>query len=53
MSFVSDHAEVLYDLDHLHRKSAEDLGMTLVRCESLNDHPLLIQAMADLVREVL
>lgn len=53
VSFVSDHAEVLYDLDHLHRKAAEDLGMTLVRCESLNDHPLLIQAMADLVREVL
>jgi len=53
VSFVSDHAEVLYDLDHLHRRSAQGLGMTLTRCESLNDHPLLIGALADVVREVL
>jgi protoporphyrin/coproporphyrin ferrochelatase len=53
IGFVSDHAEVLYDLDHLHRESAEKLGMTLVRCESLNDHPLLIRALAEVVRGVL
>jgi protoporphyrin/coproporphyrin ferrochelatase len=53
VSFISDHAEVLYDLDHLHRRSAEALGMVLTRCESLNDHPLLIEALADVVREVL
>jgi protoporphyrin/coproporphyrin ferrochelatase len=53
ISFICDHAEVLYDLDHLHRSSAEGLGITLTRCESLNDHPLLIEAMADAVREVL
>jgi len=51
VSFLCDHAEVLYDLDHLHRKSAKDLGMTLTRCESLNDHPLLIQALAAAVSE--
>jgi ferrochelatase len=53
IGFVSDHAEVLYDLDHLHRASAEKLGMKLVRCESLNDHPLLIEALAEVVRGVL
>jgi len=53
ISFICDHAEVLYDLDHLHRKSAESLGMTLTRCESLNDHPLLIRALAAVVREAL
>jgi protoporphyrin/coproporphyrin ferrochelatase len=53
VSFISDHAEVLYDLDHLHRRSAEALGMVFTRCESLNDHPLLIGALADVVREVL
>ena len=53
VSFISDHAEVLYDLDHLHRRSAEALGMVLTRCESLNDHPLLIGALSDVVREVL
>lgn len=53
VSFVSDHAEVLYDLDHLHRRSAEALGIRLVRCESLNDHPRLIEALADVVRRFL
>ena len=53
VSFISDHAEVLYDLDHLHRGSAQKLGMTLVRCESLNAHPLLIQALAEVVRGAL
>jgi protoporphyrin/coproporphyrin ferrochelatase len=53
VSFISDHAEVLYDLDHLHRRTAERLGMVFTRCESLNDHPLLIGALADVVREVL
>jgi ferrochelatase len=53
VSFISDHAEVLYDLDHLHRRSAQALGMSLTRCASLNDHPLLVGALADVVREVL
>lgn len=53
ISFISDHAEVLYDLDHLHRESAGAIGITLTRCESLNEHPLLIQALADAVREAL
>jgi protoporphyrin/coproporphyrin ferrochelatase len=49
---VSDHAEVLYDLDHLHRGTAREMGIQFERCESLNEHPLLIQALADAVREV-
>ncbi|HEU5180682.1 MAG TPA: ferrochelatase [Candidatus Polarisedimenticolia bacterium] len=53
VSFVSDHAEVLYDLDHLHRRSAEALGIRLERCESLNEHPRLIEALADVVRRFL
>lgn len=53
IGFVCDHAEVLYDLDVLHRQNAEKIGVTLTRCESLNDHPLLIEALAAAVREVL
>jgi len=53
VSFISDHAEVLYDLDHLHRRFAKTQDMALTRCESLNDHPLLIEALADVVREAL
>jgi protoheme ferro-lyase len=50
---VCDHAEILYDIDHLHRGNAEKKGIALSRCEMLNDHPLLIEALAAVVRETL
>jgi ferrochelatase len=53
IGFTCDHAEILYDLDHLHRKTAERLGIAWSRCRSLNDHPKLIQALAAAVREKL
>lgn len=45
VGFVSDHVEVLYDLDILHRKQAEDVGLTWDRLPMPNDHPLLIDAL--------
>jgi ferrochelatase len=50
VGFVADHLEVLYDLDVEARALAEGLGMRFVRAGSLNDHPLLIDALADLVQ---
>ncbi len=52
VGFITDHLEVLYDLDVEARALAEELGMRLVRAESLNDHPGLIAALADLVHTV-
>lgn len=49
ISFVSDHVETLYEISMLYRKQAEDLGMRLLPCESLNCHPLFIQGLRDLV----
>jgi protoporphyrin/coproporphyrin ferrochelatase len=49
VGFITDHLEVLYDLDIEARGLAEQLGMRLIRAESLNDHPLLIEALADLM----
>jgi ferrochelatase len=46
VGFVSDHVEVLYDLDILHRQQAEDVGLTWDRLPMPNDHPLLIDALA-------
>ena len=48
--FTSDHLEVLYDLDIEARDLATSLGMRFVRAGSLNDHPLLIEALADLIQ---
>jgi protoporphyrin/coproporphyrin ferrochelatase len=52
VGFISDHVEVLYDLDILHRKQAEKLGLEWERLPMPNDHPLLIQALANAVKGI-
>jgi ferrochelatase len=51
IGFVSDHVEILYDVDILFRRIARDGGIALRRPESLNDSPAYIAALADVVRE--
>lgn len=51
IGFVADHLEVLYDIDVECRERAEGLGLHLERTESLNDDPLLVQALAEIVKE--
>ncbi len=53
VGFVSDHLEILWDLDVEARKRAEELGLELERIESLNDDPAFVQALATLVRKAL
>jgi protoporphyrin/coproporphyrin ferrochelatase len=48
VGFLSDHVEVLYDIDIAFKQHAEKEGMRLWRAESLNDSPLLIEALVDL-----
>jgi ferrochelatase len=50
IGFVSDHLEILWDLDVEARRRAEELGMTFERMPSLNDDPAFIRALAVLVR---
>jgi ferrochelatase len=49
IGFVCDHVEVLYDVDIVYRALAERLGVQLERTASLNDDPLLVAAVADIV----
>ena len=51
IGFVCDHVEVLYDLDILHRGQAERLGLSWERLPMPNADPLLIQALASVVRK--
>jgi protoporphyrin/coproporphyrin ferrochelatase len=53
VGFVSDHLEILWDLDVEARERAAALGMELDRIESLNDDPAFIRGLAALVRQVL
>ena len=50
VGFVSDHLEILWDLDIEAREQAAELGMELGRIESMNDDPAFIRALAELVR---
>ncbi|MCG2709854.1 MAG: ferrochelatase [Thermodesulfovibrionales bacterium] len=49
ISFVSDHIETLYEIDILYMQMAKDLGINLRRTDSLNTHPLFIEALKDIV----
>lgn len=49
IGFVSDHVEILYDIDIQAQKLAQDLGMRLVRPPALNTDPLFIQALVDTI----
>ena len=50
VGFVSDHLEILWDIDVEARQRADELGIELERIPSLNDDPAFIRALADLVR---
>ena len=50
VGFVSDHVEILFDIDHRAHSIADGLGMRLERPPALNDDPVFIEALTDLVR---
>jgi len=50
VGFVSDHLEVLYDIDLEAKRHADGLGMHLERIEMLNDDPGYMTALAESVR---
>jgi ferrochelatase len=51
VGFVSEHVEILFDIDLKARAIADGLGMRLERPAALNDDPVFIDVLATLVRE--
>ncbi len=51
IGFVSDHIEVLYDIDIQYREKAKSMGMVLKRTPSLNFSDRFIAALATIVEE--
>jgi ferrochelatase len=51
VGFVSDHVELLFDVDRKAAAVAAELGMRLERPPALNDDPAFIAALAELVRK--
>jgi protoporphyrinogen oxidase/ferrochelatase len=50
--FVSDHLEVLYDLDIEAARAASEGGLAFARTRSINDEPAVMAALADRVRRL-
>jgi protoporphyrin/coproporphyrin ferrochelatase len=50
VGFVSDHVEILFDIDVRARAIADEVGIRLERPPALNDDPVFIAALAELVR---
>lgn len=53
VGFVSDHLEVLYDLDIEARQAAASVGLGFARTASLNDDPAFCDVVADVARAAL
>jgi ferrochelatase len=51
IGFVSDHVEVVWDLDHEARETCDALGVQVVRVATPGTHPAFVSAIVDLVEE--
>ena len=51
IGFVSDHMEVLYDLDTEAKQLCERLGITMHRAATVGKHPRFVQMIRELIEE--
>src|SRR5687767_12864567 len=51
IGFVSDHIEVLYDLDHEAQEVAKQLGINMRRARTAGSHPAFVKMVRELVLE--
>jgi len=51
VGFVSDHMEVLYDLDTEARALAEKMGLHMVRAATVGAHPVFVKMIRELILE--
>jgi ferrochelatase len=51
IGFVSDHMEVIYDLDVEARKVSQDIGLTMVRAATAGTQPSFVKMVRELILE--
>jgi len=51
IGFISDHMEVLYDLDEEAQQKASELGLNLVRARTVGTHPRFVRMIRELIEE--
>jgi len=52
IGFLSDHMEVIYDLDTEARAVCEELGVRMVRAGTVGTHPAIIRMIAELIERL-
>ena len=51
IGFLSDHMEVIYDLDTEARAVCDELGVRMVRASTVGTHPAIIRMIAELIEQ--
>ena len=51
IGFLADHMEVVYDLDIEARAVADGLGLSMVRADTVGDHPSYVDMIVELIAE--
>jgi ferrochelatase len=51
IGFLSDHLEVLYDLDVEAAEKSRELGLNMIRAATVGTHPEFVAMLADLIQE--
>ena len=51
IGFISDHMEVIYDLDVEAKQLAQEIGLNLRRAETAGTHPLFVKMIRELIME--
>lgn len=51
IGFISDHMEVLFDLDTEAVEKAQEIGLEMVRIKTVSEHPKFISMIGELIRE--
>ncbi len=52
IGFISDHMEVVYDLDTVAKQKAAELGLTTVRAKTVGTHPAFVAMIRKLVERI-
>jgi len=51
LGFISDHMEVMFDLDEEAAETSQEIGLNMVRCASAGTHPRFVSMLRELIVE--
>jgi ferrochelatase len=51
IGFLSDHMEVIYDLDVVARQVAQELGVQMARARTVGTHPAMVELIAEMLEQ--